>query len=428
MPLSRKILSTDLPAMSEQDQVRLVDRIFFGLGTIAAVLLALTLFTSGINWSWQSSITLLLGWGALAYLALPRLHRVLTTIYVPKYYIGRSRTSDGLMGDPVNLAFVGSAGQVVEAMESAGWVEADPVDFRSSVRIVTSTLSRTSYDKAPVSPLFLFGRKQDVAYQMEVEGNPAKRHHIRLWHAPSGWLMPGGRKVDWLASATYDRAVGLSYFTLQITHRIDADIDIERDFVLDSLDSCPHDVEVEKLHDFTTGYHCRNGGGDSIRTDGMLPVVDVGAVPERETTMGQPTYRRPHLVWLGAALIGLSALWNVLFFATVAHAINNAGALAEEHSTWLWGLTYVIMGATLIELLGVGFFVRGNDWARLALLLAGTVEVFAWLAWLRLQTGESTLASALTATLPLLWLVSLSSPAVQRWTLHETAPERLPEE
>lgn len=428
MPLSRKVLSTDLPALTEQDQVRLVDRIFFGLGTVAAVLLALTLFASGIQWSWQSSITLVLGWGALAYLALPRLHRVLTTIYVPKYYIGRSRTSDGLMGDPVNLAFLGSPGQIVAAMETAGWVKADPVDFRSSVRIVTSTLSRRSYDQAPVSPLFLFGRKQDVAYQMEVEGNPAKRHHIRFWHAPPGWLMPGGRKVDWLASATYDRAVGLSYFTLQITHRIDADIDIERDFVLDSLAQNQSPVSVEKLHDFTTGYHCRNGGGDSIRTDGMLPVVDVGLVPPVETMVGQPTYRRPLLVWLGTALIGLSALWNGLFFATIARVVNDAGQVVESQNDWLTVLSYIIIGATIVELLCVGFFVRGNDWARLMLLLAGTVEVFAWLAWLRLQTGESTLASALTATLPLLWLVSLSSPAVQRWTLHETAPDRLPAE
>lgn len=26
---------------------------------------------------------------------------------------------------------------------------------------------------------------------------------------------------------------------------------------------------------FSTGYHARNGGGDSIRTDGNLPVIDV---------------------------------------------------------------------------------------------------------------------------------------------------------
>ena len=34
------------------------------------------------------------------------------------------------------------------------------------------------------------------------------------------------------------------------------------------------------LRDFSTGYHARNGGGDSIRTDGDLPIVDVSATKE----------------------------------------------------------------------------------------------------------------------------------------------------
>ena len=55
--------------------------------------------------------------------------------------------------------------QLVAAMERSGWRRADPVTLRSSWRIVTSTLTRRSYDEAPVSPLFLFGRQQDIAYQ-----------------------------------------------------------------------------------------------------------------------------------------------------------------------------------------------------------------------------------------------------------------------
>lgn len=47
----------------------------------------------------------------LAYPALPRLHRILTRIYVPDYFIGRTRTSDGLLGDPVNLALLGRSFQ-----------------------------------------------------------------------------------------------------------------------------------------------------------------------------------------------------------------------------------------------------------------------------------------------------------------------------
>ena len=34
-------------------------------------------------------------------------------------------------------------------------------------------------------------------------------------------------------------------------------------------------VQIRVLENFSTGYHARNGGGDSIRTDGNLPVIDV---------------------------------------------------------------------------------------------------------------------------------------------------------
>lgn len=114
---------------------------------------------------------------------------------------------------------------------AAGWVRADPVTVGTSWRIVSSTLRRRSYDEALVSPLFLFGRQQDFAYQQEVDGSPEKRHHVRFWRCPDGWLLPGGRRVDWLAAGTFDTSVGLSL--------------------------------------------C---GGDSIRTDGDLPIVDVRQV------------------------------------------------------------------------------------------------------------------------------------------------------
>lgn len=115
---------------------------------------------------------------------------------------------------------------------------------------------------------------QDLAYQQEVAGSPAQRHHVRLWRCPDGWLLPGGRRVDWLAAGTFDRAVGLSLFTLQVTHRIDADTDIERDHIVHSVSGVPG-VAVDVIRDFSTGYHSRNGGGDSITTDGDLPIVDV---------------------------------------------------------------------------------------------------------------------------------------------------------
>ncbi|WP_154097167.1 LssY C-terminal domain-containing protein [Microbacterium testaceum] len=256
---------------------RALDGFFFVFAGLAAIWLAYLSFTASFSLGWAGIAMVIAFWVLLAYLVLPRLHRILTAVYVPDYFMGRTRTSDGLLGDPVNLAFQGEREAIEAVMAAAGWIAADPVSLRSSWRIITSTLRRRSYPRAPVSPLFLFGRMQDLAYQQEVAGSPAQRHHVRLWKCPDGWLLPGGRRVDWLAAGTFDRAVGLSLFTLQVTHRIDADTDIERDHIVGSVRAVPG-VAVDVIRDFSTGYHSRNGGGDSITTDGDLPIVDVSAV------------------------------------------------------------------------------------------------------------------------------------------------------
>ena len=260
-----------------------VDWFFFVFAGAAAIWLAYLSLTETFKVGWWGIPFFLGFWVLLAYLVLPRLHRILTTIYVPEYFIGRTRTSDGLLGDPVNLAFLGEGEQIRAALEAAGWTRADAVTLGSSWRIITSTLTRRSYDEAPVSPLFLFGRQQDFAYQQEVDGNPAQRHHVRFWRCPDGWLLPGGRRVDWLAAGTFDTSVGLSLFTLQVTHRIDADTDVERDHIVKTVTDAEPRVVVDVIADFATGYHARNGGGDSIRTDGDLPIVDVRAVAVRAT-------------------------------------------------------------------------------------------------------------------------------------------------
>lgn len=161
----------------------------------------------------------------------------------------------------MNVALLGHEPQIHAIMRAAGWTQADDVTFGSSRRIISSTIFRQSYSEAPVSPLYLFDRQQDFAYQQEVDNNPGKRHHVRFWRCPEGWLLPGGHKVDWLAAGTYDRSVGFSLFTLQITHKIEQNTDVERDHIVRTVSDAGPAVAVHVIKDFSTGYHSRNGGG-----------------------------------------------------------------------------------------------------------------------------------------------------------------------
>jgi len=257
-------------------------RLVVPLKRVALFLLLLGVAFTAYYWSVKNLrfgdhliISLLIVWVATAYYLLPRVHRFLSNIYLPNYFIGRARTADGLLADPVNLSLRGSKKQLVEAMHKAGWQEADPITFKSAWRIITATLRRQSYPSAPVNDLFVFGKKQDLAFQKEVDGNPAKRHHVRFWKVEKDVYLPGGYDVDWVAAATYDDSVGFSIFTLQITHSIDGDVDAERDFLVDTLKKARRTKTIQRIEYFFPEYTHRNGGGHSYFTDGSMVIADL---------------------------------------------------------------------------------------------------------------------------------------------------------
>ena len=320
-------------------------------------------------------------WLLLAYLVLPRLHRILTRIYVPDYFIGRARTSDGLLGDPVNLALLGSEAAVHEAMVRARWTRADDLGVRTGFRTVRATVLRRSYLEAPVSPLLLFGRIHDFAYQQEVDGSPGKRHHVRFWRCPRAWRLPGGSRADWVAAATYDRRIGLSLFTLQVTHKVDADTDVERDHVVGSLGTADDAVSVQVIEDFSTGYHARNGGGDAIITDGNLPVVDlrgvdVGAGHDDDVPTDSRD-KRPSATVVGALLVAVRAVVAVIFAVTVAATLDPVslgGSSSIEPRLISVGIVVLVAGIALFAVvegvLAWRVFLGGNGARIVAMILS----------------------------------------------------------
>ncbi len=405
--------------------IDVIENLFYGAATVFAFMFAyVVLRHAGTTWSVLGY--LIVFWAVLAYLALPRLHRVLTAIYVPGYFIGRTRTSDGLLGDPVNIALNGTAAQIHDVMRRAGWIEADPVNLTSSVRIVISSLTRRSYPRAPVSPLFLFGERQAFAYQQEVAGNPAQRHHVRFWPCPPGWLLPGGRQVGWLAAGSYDRAVGLSFFTLQVTHRIDRDIDIERDYIVDSVRyACP-EVRAGVIEDFSTGYHSRNGGGDSISTDGDLPVLDLSAViPSSldETTAADDVLhevgRRP-LSIIAAAVLTAAALISAVTLA-LTQLLSDVAAdpvFAENPDERALAVIIVvgIVTSTYLVLAVLAWLTYlGNRSARVLMLAVLTFSLISsLLQWI--GSARPTLPTLIGLTIDILTIYALTSLSAREWT------------
>ena len=71
-----------------------VDGVFFTFSAVAAIWFAFLLLGESVRFGWEL-LLLVVFWGFVAYLLLPRLHRILTRLYVPGYFIGRTRTADG---------------------------------------------------------------------------------------------------------------------------------------------------------------------------------------------------------------------------------------------------------------------------------------------------------------------------------------------
>jgi hypothetical protein len=179
-----------------------------------------------------------------------------------------THTPSGIPGDPVNVAFLGSEAELIHAMIAAKWDPADPLTFRSSVRIAVDSVFRKPDDNAPVSTLELFGRKQDFAFEQPVGDSPRQRHHVRFWH----WDKLYDEKDVWFGAITFDERVGLSHTTGQVTHHIGPDLDAERDRLMGELQQAGVTEKVFWLDGFQK-LAGKNGGGDPWHTDGRLEVA-----------------------------------------------------------------------------------------------------------------------------------------------------------
>lgn len=396
-------------SQSSKTVTLLLDQSFFIFAGLASFWLAWLVFREGLaTGGWWLVGLFFVVWAIVSYLALPRLHRILSNMYVPNYFIGRTRTADGILSDPINLSVRGSEEKLHKAMTAAGWVLADDITPRSAWKMVLTVLSGRSYPNAPVSPAFLFGRRQDFAYQQEVDGNPRRRHHVRFWRCPDGWLLPGGHRVDWLAAGSYDKSVGLSLFTFQLTHKIDEDIDIERDYIIESVKKSEKYIRVAVLKDFSTGYHSRNGSGDLIRTDGDLPILEVGRIRidkpiailkrfgiimdgtihdrcprNHETLLEELWSRRPPQILIGSVLMILASLFavgqtlvDISSWPEILAVFTNIEQIDINLANTALSIMAVLnILLVIVEFILVGLLLRGSNRARISLLAVAMLAI-----------------------------------------------------
>lgn len=175
------------------------------------------------------------------------------------------------LGDPANLVVIANLETVLSAF-TARWDECETITLATCWKTARAFLFGTEYRYSPVSPLFLFGRSQDIALQ-RIRSSINERLHLRLWLTP---LTFEGRPV-WVGQISRDIGVRFTTHTWNLTtHRIDPDVDESRDYVVEDL------LRSERLD--AVGYvdgtgacppeHPRhNLTGDPYFTDGKRAVI-----------------------------------------------------------------------------------------------------------------------------------------------------------
>ncbi len=181
----------------------------------------------------------------------------------------RTTTKSSVPSDLVNLMFVGTHEQIVEAFKASGWTQASAkTTMRSRIQNVRAFVEGVGYRAAPMSMLLLNETAPDMSWEKSFN-DVSKRHHVRVWKQAETW---DGQEI-WAGAATRD--IDFAYMRPggAWTHRVEENIDHERDKIAYDLQftSCTDLVDWWDRPGAPLSAH--NSSGDPMSTDGRIAIV-----------------------------------------------------------------------------------------------------------------------------------------------------------
>jgi hypothetical protein len=178
----------------------------------------------------------------------------------------------GNPGDLVNFVLVGTQDQVKDAFKAAGWVIADKTNQEAVLGALLATLQKNVYVTVPMSTLYLFGRAQDFGYENAQALQVAQeRNHFRIWKAP---FQGPQQQTLWAGAGTHDIGIERDQRSENaITHKIDPDVDKERDFIGATLQQAGWVQAMSYMDRPNPIKQTFTATGGEIKSDGRVLVV-----------------------------------------------------------------------------------------------------------------------------------------------------------
>jgi len=187
---------------------------------------------------------------------------------------------DGNAGDMVNFLILGDEDQMKKVFTTAGWVKVDPGVQETVLAGLIASMSKESYLTMPMSQLYLFGRPQDYGWaHAEPITVVASRNHLRIWKAP--FTVDG--QMLWVGAATHDIGFEKDRRNNRLTHKIDPDIDLERDYVEKTLLSTGFVAEVAHFLPKQPMREATTATGGSFHSGGQVLVMKLSEAAKMAT-------------------------------------------------------------------------------------------------------------------------------------------------
>jgi hypothetical protein len=150
-------------------------------------------------------------------------------------------------------------------------VDADVTD--TVLHGIIESISKESYLTMPMSPLYLFGRRQDYGWaHAEPISVVASRNHLRIWKAP---FQVSGQTL-WVGAATHDIGFERDQRNNGVTHKIDPDIDLEKDYVEKTLSSTGLVAEVSHFLPENPLKEAKTATGGTFHSNGQVLILKLG--------------------------------------------------------------------------------------------------------------------------------------------------------
>ena len=179
----------------------------------------------------------------------------------------RIADKQGNPGDMVNFLIIGNEDAMKKVFTTAGWVK---VDADGAI----ASFSKESYLTMPMSQLYLFGRPQDYGWaHAEPISVVASRNHLRIWKA--SFTVNG--QMLWVGAATHDVGFERDQRNNGLTHKIDPDIDLERDYLEKTLSSTGLVSELTHFLPKNPMQEAKTATGGSFHSNGQVLVLKLAA-------------------------------------------------------------------------------------------------------------------------------------------------------